>query len=186
MLLSLHCFLLLSLRVTPEREKYLLFSKQRAFPNPIVAFVRNGLPIEFRSWADLKPFYGAISAGDTFGAGFDEYLRSDLRFEEGYTLVENFRKLEARRVDYYVSGQYLGDAYLARTGRTRLIKALMPPLSTGGIHFAFSRKSPCAVYLDEINERLRKMEETDESERLLNLHLARFSRGEVGDVFLPP
>lgn len=178
--------LLLSLRITPEREKAFLFTTHRAFPNPIVAYVRMDSSISFKGWADLKGLYGAISAGDTFGSGFDEYLRSNLRFEEGYTLVENFRKLSLGRVDYYVSGRYLGDAYLAQTGLGQRIKALSPPLSNGDIHFAFSRNSPCVSYLNEISERLHTLDESGENIRLLTKHVDRFRRGEIGNVFVTP
>lgn len=177
--------LLLSLRITPEREKGLIFTSRPAFPNPITAFVRKDLSINYKGWADLKGMSGAISAGDTFGFGFDEYLRSELTFEEGYTLVQNFHKLALGRIDYFVSGKYLGEAYLAQTGLDKDIMALTPPLTSGDIYFALSRHSPCAAYLDEISANLGALDSAGENVKILQKNLELFRQRKVGDVFAP-
>ncbi|QEM68548.1 transporter substrate-binding domain-containing protein [Geobacter sp. FeAm09] len=61
--------LMVSLRITPERSAYLKFTTHRAFPNPIVVFVRKDRPFHYASRADLKAYRGGISFGDTFGGG---------------------------------------------------------------------------------------------------------------------
>ncbi len=165
--------LLLSLRITPERSAYLEFTTHRAFPNPIDVFVRSGSPNSLRSWSDLKPYIGGVSLGDTFGAGFDEYWRAELKVDEAPTMVENFRKLDAGRIDWFVSGLYLGKAYLA-THRTRhKIVALDPPISTGSIYFGFSKLSRWSSLVPEVSRRLEELDRAGVPERLIQKYLER-------------
>ncbi|MCX9157412.1 transporter substrate-binding domain-containing protein [Niveibacterium sp. 24ML] len=169
--------LLLSLRITPERERYLSFTRAAAFANPIVVFVKETSPIRYADWQTLKDYQGGVSLGDAFGNGFDEYMRDNLRFETALTMTENFRKLKAGRIDYFVSGDYLGRAYLrsaAGKAGPRVI-SLDPPISSGGIHFGFSRKSACVSLLKEMDARLAELNSKGTPTRLLDEALGAFA-----------
>ena len=85
--------LLVSLRITPERSKYLKFTSHRAFPNPIVVFARKDRQFPYKSWKDLKSLKGGVALGDTFGGGFDEYWKNEIHVEVAPSM--NFLKLEA-------------------------------------------------------------------------------------------
>ncbi|WP_417068374.1 substrate-binding periplasmic protein [Niveibacterium terrae] len=151
--------LLLSLRITPEREQYLAFTRSPAFPNPIVVFAREGGPLRTADWKLLEKYRGGVSLGDSFGGGFDAYLKEHLHVEVADTMTENFKKLSLGRVDYFVSGEYLGRAYLRSTrrqGEGRIL-ALSPPVSREFIHFAMSRKSRCLHLLPLIDEKLKEL-----------------------------
>jgi len=167
--------LLLSLRITPERSAYLDFAAHRAFPNPIAVFVRRGSPISVKDWANLAPFTGGVSLGDTFGGGFDEYLRDHLSVESAPTMIENFRKLRAGRIDYFVSGYYMGQSYLAAAGLDAEIVALHPFVSNLDIHFAFSKKSPWTKLLPQVSAALAELDRKGALESILQKHLERFS-----------
>jgi len=166
--------LLLSLRITPLRSETLVFTRHRAFPNPIVVFVRKDHGFKFASREDLKGLRGGISLGDTFGGGFDEYWRAELDVEQAPTMLENFRKLQAGRIDYFVSGYYLGMAYIARQHLEKEIVALTPALSNEGIHFAFSKCSPACALLEEVDRRLEELDREGVPQRLLEKHLERY------------
>lgn len=169
--------LLLSLRITPDRERYLSFTRAAAFANPIVVFVRESSPIKYADWQTLKDYQGGVSLGDAFGNGFDEYMRDHLRFETALTMTENFRKLKAGRIDYFVSGDYLGRAYLrSSAGKSgpRVI-GLDPPISSGSIHFGFSRKSACISLLKEMDARLAELNSKGIPARLLDEALGAFA-----------
>lgn len=168
--------LLLSLRITPERSEYLKFTTHQAFPNPIVVFVRTDRMFVFNSWADLKGKRGGISLGDTFGNGFDEYLRRELTFEEAPTMENNFVKLDTGRIDYFVTSQYVGKAYAAQNPQRSDITFLAPPISEMGIHFGFSRASPCAALSEQVSRRLRELDRQGVPEQLLKKYLARIQQ----------
>lgn len=167
--------LLLSLRITPERAESLAFTTHRAFPNPIAVFVRKNSPIKVDKWSALKPYVGGVSLGDTFGGGFDDYWKTQLNVETAPSLVENFEKLRLARIDYFVSGYYMGLSYLAAAGLSGDIVALRPFISDQDIHFAFSKKSPWLRLLPTVSAALAELDSEGVLEALLNKHLTRFS-----------
>lgn len=165
--------LLLSLRNTPERAKFLKFTSARAFPNPVVVFIRGDRSFPFASWADLKGRRGGISLGDTFGNGFDEYWRAELSIEEAKNMEANFEKLEAGRIDYFVTSKYVGEAYSASRPLKHGIVQLGKPVSNQDIHFGFSRRSPCADLAEQMDRKLRELDKKGVLEQLLRAHLRR-------------
>lgn len=169
--------LLLSLRNTPERAKFLSFTSARAFPNPIVVFVREDRAFPFASWADLKGRRGGISLGDTFGNGFDEYWRAELSIEEAKNMEANFEKLEAGRIDYFVTSKFVGEAYSASRPLKHGIVQLGKPVSNQDIHFGFSRRSPCADLAEQMDRKLRELDKKGVLEQLLRVHLRRLRHG---------
>lgn len=169
--------LLLSLRITPERSAYLDFTKHRAFSNPIVIFVRKDRLFAFNAWSDLKGKRGGISQGDTFGAGFDEYWRKELQIEEALGLEENFKKLLAGRIDYFVSGLLLGRSYILKKNLARRVTSLDKPISTEGIHFAFSKKSKHRALKAAMEKKLEEANRKGLPEKLLQKHLKIYAHG---------
>lgn len=168
--------LLVSLRITPERAEYLKFTTHRAFPNPIVVFVRADRSFTFNSWADLKGKRGGISLGDTFGNGFDEYLRDELTIEVAPTMENNFIKLEAGRIDYFVTSKFVGRAYATLHPQGEKFAALPPAISEMDIHFGFSRASPCAALSEQVSRRLRELDRLGVPEQLLTKYLLRIQK----------
>lgn len=166
--------MLLSLRKTPEREAFLTFLPSRAFANPIAVFVREDRRFTFDSWASLQGRKGGYSAGDTFGAGFDEYWRRNLSMEEAPSMENNFRKLALGRIDYFVTGYYAGMAYLRSHPDLGAIGALQPMISVQPIYFAFSKKSAHLGLLAEMNRRLEALDRKGVPDALLKKHLERF------------
>lgn len=162
--------MVLSLRKTPEREKYLVFSKHRSFPNPSVVFVRKDRKFPVRSWRDLKGHKGVISLGDSFGEEFDRYLRKDLDVVEGNTVVENLRRLDEGDVDYFITGKYPGLFYLDRNRNSGVVN-LETPVASRNVYFAFSRKSPCAQLADQVSRRLEELDRDGTADKLLEKYM---------------
>lgn len=165
--------LLLSLRQTPERGEYLRFTAHRAFPNPIVIFVRRGYLSKLTSWQQLIPLHGGMSRGDTFGGGFDSFLKEQLTVEEAATMAENFDKLRRERIDYFITSQYAGNFYLQETGRSQEIVAIHPHISDESIYFGFSRKSSCQELEPYLSKRLSELDQAGQLELLLAKYLHR-------------
>lgn len=166
--------LLVSLRITPERSGYLVFTPHRAFPNPIVVFARKDRKFPFKSWHDLKKLRGGVSAGDTFGGGFDDYWRMYLTVEEAPSMRENFKKLDSGHIDYFVTSRYVGEAYLAKNRPEHEIIPLFPAVSSFDIHFGFSKRSACAPLAGYVGRRLAELDKKGTPERLLRKHLKRY------------
>jgi len=163
--------LLVNLRINPDRSKYLNFTTHRAFPNPIVVFVRKDKSFTFDSWDVLKGLRGGISSGDTFGGGFDEYWHKELTIEEAPTMLENYKKLDSGRIDYFVTSRYVGEAQLVANPMKHKIIALNPAVSNMDIHFGFSKRSACEPLIGYVSQKLQELDEQGVLDDLLEKYL---------------
>lgn len=167
--------MLVNIRVTPERQKWLEFSTNATFPNPIVVFMRKDKAIPLKSWDELKALQGGATLGDAFGTEFDEYLAKNLKVEVISNMSGNFAKLNLGRIDYFVSGYYMGLAFLSRLDYGGSIVALNPPVSNTPIHIAFSKLSPHREVLPEIDRSLAKLSADGTLNKLLKTYLQMYS-----------
>ncbi len=146
--------LLVNLRVTPKRSAWLEFSKNPTFTNPIAVFMCKDKAINFSNWDELIPLRGGVTIGDFFGNSFDEYLKTYLKVEAIPNTYSNFLKLELGRIDYFVTGYYMGMSWLVNAGKQESIVALKPFISDIPIHLGFSKRSPHVALLPEIDRKL--------------------------------
>lgn len=175
--------LLVNLRITPERETYLDFTTYRAFPNPIAIFVRKDSKIKFDKWDDLKAYTGGVSLGDTFGEGFDEYWPKELKVQVAKNMDENFNKLMARRIDYFVTGYYSGRAYILANNLDSDIKTFEKFISNQDIYFGFSKKSNFKSLIPYISKRLEELDKNGTTDKLLQEALKSYMIN--SKVFIP-
>lgn len=168
--------LLVNLRITPERSAWLQFSNNPTFYNPIVVFMRKAEALPLKSWDELKPLRGGVTIGDAFGNGFDEFLKQQLKVDAIPNMSGNFRKLESGRIDYFVSGYYMGMAWLAQAGWQDRIVALTPPISKNYIHLGFSKRSPHLDLLPAIDRKLAQLGADGTLDRLLQEQAAQFAQ----------
>lgn len=131
--------------------------------------------IPFATWDELKPLVGGVAFGDTYGNGFDEYLAENLTVESAPSMIENFKKLDTGRIDYFVSGYYMGMAMLESSKLSERIVALSPPISNNSIHLGFSKKSKYIYLLPEIDEKLAQLGSEGQLELILTKYLKQFS-----------
>ncbi|MFC4161031.1 substrate-binding periplasmic protein [Chitinimonas lacunae] len=166
--------LVLALRRTPDREKFLQFGEAPFSANPSAIFVRRDRRIAYRRWEDLQPYRGGASLGDRFGEGFDEFMRHHLTIVPAYNLDRGFHDLDRGLTDYFVTGYQAGMAYVLGKNMEKRLMALQPMVSQGEIHFGFSRHSPCRVLAARFDEKLRQYEREGRTEAILEKYLERW------------
>lgn len=174
--------IILPLRINADRARYLRFSQNPAFENPIAVFTRKDRPIRYQGWDSLKPYRGGISLGDIFGDGFDEYLASNLTIDVGPDMESNFKKLELGRIDYFITGRYVGMAYLKKEKMAGLISDWPTPVSVSKIHLGFGNKVPAAV-IDEMDQSLKKMADSGASTALLKKWVDIYAASQGANCF---
>ncbi|MQA23462.1 substrate-binding periplasmic protein [Rugamonas rivuli] len=163
--------LVATLKIQPERERYLDFVRTPAFPNPVAVFVQRQRAFIFNNWQDLASHKGGIALGNTFGQQFSQFAASHLRLEESGTADTNFRKLGLGRIDYFVSGLFTGEAWLARRGLGAQFMAMRPFLTEDKNYYAFAKSSPCVKYLDAFETRLKELVASQTNIAMLNASL---------------
>jgi len=159
--------LIVSLKPTPEREAYLVFTRSPSFPNPMAVFTAKARPVKFGGLEDLVGKRGGRTAGDRLGDAFDRFAERALTLEDADTLGVNFQKLAAGRIDYVVTGLYTGRAQLLQLGLGDRIAPLPRPVNEGFIHHGFARRSPCVALLEAFDERLAAARKAGLDARLL-------------------
>lgn len=174
--------IILPLRINPDRSRYLRFSQTPAFENPIAVFVRKDKHIPYQGWDSLKPYRGGISLGDIFGDGFDEYLAANLTVETAPDMASNFKKLALGRIDYFITGRYVGMAYLRKERIADLIIDMPKPVSVSKIHIGFGKRVPASM-IEEMDKALKKMADSGGTTALLKKWVAIYADSQHSDCF---
>ncbi len=159
--------IVLSLKKTPEREYFMTFSPEPVFPNPMSVFYNSSNKFEYKEWLSLKKFKGGVSLGDKFGDGFDEFLGKELNVDIAPTMEENFIKLQNQRIDYFITGRYVGLYYIKETHLESEIKVQDLDVNKGFIYFGYSKKSKCNYEIDLINKEINKLNHTKWTDKIL-------------------
>lgn len=176
-----------SLKNTPERQQYLAFTTVPLFSNPIAIFVARDRSFNYSGWKDLIGKRGAITMGNQFGDGFDDFMRDNLKVEQAQKAYMNFSKLDAGSIDYLITGYYSGMIYLNQTRQTDRFMALKPYVNETSNFIAMSKANPCVKYLPKINAQLELMQNRGELQAILERFSAAFkiephSKGAAADA----
>ncbi|MFT3735948.1 MAG: transporter substrate-binding domain-containing protein [Rhodocyclaceae bacterium] len=153
------------LKDNPERRQFLDYAPTAMFRNPSSVFVRKGRAFHYESWEDLKGRRGGVTHGTRLGGGFDEFLASDLEIDKAPGIKENFRKLKADRIDYFVSPYYPAVSHLLAEKQEKDFIALQPNVAEAENFVGWSLRSPCLARLAEFDALLAKMQRTGEVQR---------------------
>lgn len=163
-----------TLKKTPEREAFLLFPKTPAYTNPVAVFTAKEHSFEFKGRSDLVGLRGGITRSNVFGDGFDEYMKQNLSIEEANSPENNFSKLGAGRLDYFITGYYAGMAHLLKRGDEERFEAKQPFLVESVNYLALTRKGHCADKLDAIDARLAVLKKSGAVDELMRQSFAHW------------
>lgn len=166
--------MVVTLKKTQEREAFLLFPSTPAFVNPVAVFTARARPITFKSRDDLVGLRGGITRRNVFGGGFDEYMKQKLNIEEANSPENNFSKLGAGRLDYFITGFYAGRAYLLKRGDEERFVANSPFLVETPNYVALTRKGQCADKLEAIDARLAQLKSTGALDEMIRESFAQW------------
>ena len=139
-----------------EREDYLAFTDTAIFTNPTSVVVRAGQNLRFTKREDLRGLRGGVKHGTRFGDGLDEYIAGNLTVETGPGIKENFLKLEAGRIDYFITPHYPALSYLISSGSEARFQMLKPFIAEAPNYVGWSRRSPCLGRLQEFDAMLKR------------------------------
>jgi polar amino acid transport system substrate-binding protein len=156
------------LKRNAEREEYLAYADTPIFSNPSSVFVRAGQNLKFTKREDLRGLRGGATHGTRFGAGLDEYIEANLNVEMGPGIKENFLKLDAGRIDYFISPHYPALSHLITSGNEGKFVALKPYVAEALNYVGWSRRSACLGRLQEFDAMLKRYLATLNTGRLVD------------------
>lgn len=166
--------MVMGLKKTQERESFLAFTTAPVFPNPFTIFMTRKKPLAFNSWHDLRGLQGGKNAGDRYGHQFDSFAEAHLALETANNPKQNFKKLLAGRIDYYVHSRFSGLAFLTTFSGKSQIKPAQYDINRGFIHSGFSKSSACKQHIPYLSMRYQELLDDGTAEKLLRVNLLRW------------
>lgn len=168
--------------ITDDRLEYMTFTEEPLSADPTAVFVWHTRTFPFESLDDLKGIRFGEVLGESQGQEFDAWRKKYASVEEVPTSILNIKKLEANRIDAFVTGLYSGLLHVKKEGYAGRIIPLKHPVNTEYLYIGISKKSKYLRYLPQINQRLRELHRNGTIERLINYHLERYSETELGVI----
>ena len=120
---------------------------------------------------DLIGLRGARPQGGSYGDYVDTYAQQRLDMIYSPTGNRIFDVLKNGRADYVMLGRYDGLANIYKDNLQGEVIAIEPPLVSNEVALMFSRKSPCARHVENINLLIEKLNEEGEIEQWTMRHL---------------
>lgn len=118
-------------------------------------FTLSDKTFQYQEIADLIGKSGVMPFGISYGQEFDTF-KSNLDLDEVRLHTQAISMLALERRDYMILPLYSGKLKVNRMGYKNQIVALPEPLAINNVHLALSRKSPCIVLLELINQAILK------------------------------
>jgi polar amino acid transport system substrate-binding protein len=163
-----------TLKITPERLDYLAFPSNPSLSNPIAVFVPKHSTLRYSRWEDLIGKRGGLTRDNKFGNGFDEFIEQKLSVERVNNPEQNFAKMRAGHIDYFLTGLYTGLAYLAEQQLEGEFKALIPYVTDTKNYSAFVKGSPCIKYLPAFDQRLGELMRSGVGDAIVQKNIDRW------------
>ena len=155
---------------TPDREKFLLYTVP-VFQARECLFYRTARLGEFQwtSFKDLKGYKIGLVDGYTYGPEFLAAVKSEaLTTETAASAEMNFKKLFAGRIDFYLEDDVVARAVINNNQDYRqALSMAAKPVSTYDLYLSFSRLSPAAALVPQVNRIIEEMKADGAIDRIL-------------------
>jgi len=141
--------MMLTLFHTDERAKFMDFTIPYV-EVPVVVIVAKGKSFPFSKLDDLIGLNGLMVGGASLGEKYDK-IAQKLNIEEKVKEEHIIRMLHYGRADYAIGAKYAFLIKAQKIGFEEKIEFLSTPVTSRGLCFAFSKKSPFLKYLPKVN-----------------------------------
>ena len=155
---------------TKERSLYMAYPKTAYMEDVNVLWVERGKEFPFREWADLKTKKGTAMLGESYGQGFDDYIKKHLQIDWVSTPRLSLQKLAMGRADYYPFSLHGGMIQIRQMGLGNRITYLEKPISAESIYITISKKSKFIGYLPRIEAAIKVRLADGTVDRLIRKH----------------
>jgi polar amino acid transport system substrate-binding protein len=155
---------------TRERSAYMAYPATPFMEDVNVLWVARGKEFAFREWGDLVGKKGTAMLGESYGQGFDDYIKANLQIDWVSTPTQSLQKLAMGRADYYPFSLHGGMIQIKQMDLESRITYLEKPISAENIYIAISKKSKFLPYLPRIEAAIRARRADGTVDRLIRKH----------------
>ncbi|MEQ8390688.1 MAG: transporter substrate-binding domain-containing protein [Thalassospira sp.] len=156
---------------TAERDRIYTYSTPY-ISDDVMVFQHRENQFEVTGMHDLIGYRGARPQGGSYGDYIDKYAEHRLDMMFSPTGDRIFNVLLSGRADYVMLGRYDGMANISRDKLANEIKPVEPPIVRNEVRFLFSRNSPCARHVENINILIETLDEDGTLQRWTESHLS--------------
>jgi len=158
------------LYMTEERKKFAEFTEPFS-EDRVSIFVWHERTFGFETWDDLKGKRFGDIRGATRGKKFDEWRKKHAKIEYVRDNFYNMLKLEADRIDCFVTSHYPGLMSIEKHGYKGKIVPLGKSVKIKHLCFGISKKSEYVKYIPQINKRLKELRENGTVGKIIQKNL---------------
>ena len=127
---------------TSERLDYMDYVYPAFRETRSVVWTRDGAPLKFQQWNDLKGLAGVTVINNSFGEEFDRFAKVSLKINAVPGLEQALKILQLGRADYLIYEEDPALAYIARLGLAG-VNAAAAPVSNERLYLTLSHRSHC-------------------------------------------
>jgi len=143
---------------TPERERYLDYSREVLIDQTVSLFVRAGSPVDFSGrLPDLAGATIGVVNAMSYGPSFDAAAKTGVLkyLERTSDSRTNFRQLVSQRVDLVVSNRCVALDLLNEMQATTAVRELALPVESVSSYIAFTKATDMGGLRDAFDRELR-------------------------------
>jgi len=163
--------LLLMVKKTEERKKFMLFSDLAATDPQLIYFSKDHIAnFEWKSWKDLQKYTVGVVAGFNYGNFETAAKKHQIKHELVSSDRQNIRKLLAGRVDLILLSQSSANYFVSQNPESaNILKAASKPIDVARFYYGISMKGKAVEYLPKINMILGEMKQDGSLDKILGL-----------------
>jgi polar amino acid transport system substrate-binding protein len=154
----------------PEREVFSDFPAEVLVDQKMSLFVPNNSPISFDGGlSKLRQYQIGVVIGYRYGPVFDEAVKNGIlpNIQETNSPESNAKKLEAGRIDLWMSNREQPLFTIKKLGFSEAIKELKPEVQLIPSYIAFSKKRNLGNISERFSNKLREMKSDGTYKRLI-------------------
>ena len=153
--------IIIGVRKTVERMQYLDFVEPAFTATAHTVFFKKDKKNIIKSKEDLKRFRGGITLGSSLDENFMNFMVENLQLDRVSTVEQNFLKLMAGRVDYFIAPLLptINAIQNQHPAELKGLAFLSEPVSVTEEYIAISKKSRCNSIKIKLSKLLKKIED---------------------------
>jgi polar amino acid transport system substrate-binding protein len=152
---------------TPAWQQAVTLVQPGYFEDVIAVAVAKDKTFSFERWYDLMGRTGVTVSNIPLGAQFADFAKQHLAIEEKPDAVSAFSEVGQYEADYFVGSGELLRSYLIQHNAATQFQILPNLVGPEKVYLAFSKNSPCQVYLPFASRRLTNLIGSKTVEQLL-------------------
>lgn len=150
---------LFSSNYTKERTAFAYYPEEPLVDSPWVMWVREGNELQFKSFEDLLGKSVGLVRGYSYTPELLSYMEKHSNVELVVSDEQNFRMLNANRLDYIVAELRNGQYIVNEIGLKNIKPILSNPIKTDGLYIIFNKRSVSKEFVENFSKELEQFKQ---------------------------